>query len=141
MKKYDIRVSYLNGARIRFNLTEEEIKAAGNVNKFVFKDSLTVDIKRITVKSPDRAGIDITYDQEIEKFKQSGERVEIHWKKGWKDWSGYGQKTDGRIARGYIGRSTGWIPIYLLLLTSKSSGGEGLCHTGIESIKGLEVYR
>jgi len=139
MRKYDIRVSYLNGAHIRYNLAEEFIRSAGNVNTF-FKEEF-MGIKRITVKSPDRAGVDITYDCEIEKFNQSGERVEICWKKGWEDWAGYGQRTNGRVARGYIGKSTGWIPIYLLLLKSNSYGGRSLCHTGIKSIKGLGVYR
>ena len=144
-KTYHVKVFYrddgIHASPVTYNVVEDVIKIVGNINKYIFKDSCSSDIIRITVKSPERKSVDITYDAEIEKFKQAGERVEIHWKKGWEDYSGYGCRTEGKIARGYIGRSTGWIPIYLLILTSKSSGGASLCHAGIESIKGLGTYR
>ena len=54
---------------------------------------------------------------ELGRFVESGQRVEITWKKGYGDFRGYGARTDGKKARGFIGRTTGWKPGYILLLT------------------------
>jgi hypothetical protein len=45
-------------------------------------------------------------------YYQSGERVEVTWKPGFEDYGGYGSRTEGHKARFYVGKSTGWKPIY-----------------------------
>ena len=64
-------------------------------------------------------------------------RVEVTWKKGWEDWTGYGNRTEGRKARFLVGKSTGWTPIYLMILQRNSHGGAAICSKGIESIRTL----
>lgn len=80
-------------------------------------------------------------DARLTPFYQSGERVEVVWKPGWEDITGYGARTDGRKARFYVGKSTGWKPIYLMLMTRASRGGGAVSSKGIESVRGLGIYR
>lgn len=74
-------------------------------------------------------------------FLNSGERVEVTWKKGMEDYSGYGARTDGRKARFYVGRSTGWSPILLMIYRRGSIGGGGILSSAVESIRGLGTFR
>ena len=60
-------------------------------------------------------------------YYKSGERVKIEY-------------TDGTITRCYIGKSTGWKPIYLEILKSNSMGGGSLYTNNIVSITGLGKY-
>ena len=74
-------------------------------------------------------------DNRLTPFYNSQARVEITWKKGFEDYTGYGNRTEGRKQRCRIGKSTGWKPIYLAILSSKSVGGSAILSEAIESIK------
>ena len=63
------------------------------------------------------------------------QRVEVVWKKGYEDFTGYGSRTDGKKARFWVGRSTGWKPIYLMILTRRSLGGAAILSSAVESIR------
>ena len=80
-------------------------------------------------------------DPRFVPYLDSGERVEVTWKPGYEDYSGYGCRTDGRKARFYVGKSTGWKPILLQIQTRRSSGGEAILSSAVESIRGLGVTR
>jgi len=79
-------------------------------------------------------------DKRFTSYFNSKERVEVVWKKGFGDYSGYGTRTEGKKARFYVGRSTGNQPIYLMLLNRNSIGGAGILSNAVESIKGLKIY-
>jgi len=81
-------------------------------------------------------------DERFTPFYNSGERVEVVWKEGWEDLSGrIGKRTQGRISRFYVGRSTGWKPIYLMILNKNSTCGMAISSEGVESIRGTGIYR
>ena len=80
-------------------------------------------------------------DSRFEKYYYNKERVEVTWKKNFEDFSGYGIKTDGKKARFYVGRSTGWKPIYLQIYSRVSAGGVGILSSAVESIKGIGIYK
>ena len=87
-------------------------------------------------------GLDLSdLDERFTQYYQSGERVEVVWKEGFGDYSGYGCRTDGKKARFYVGKSTGWKPIYLMILKSNSIGGGAILSCAVESIRGLGTYR
>ena len=67
-------------------------------------------------------------DERFTPFYKSGERVEVVYKSGEKE-------------RFYLGKSTGWKPIYLTIKKSNSMGGEGLFLNDIQEIRGLGKYR
>ena len=81
-------------------------------------------------------------DERFTNYYNSGERVEVTWKKDWaEDYSGYDQPDGLNRTRFYVGKSTGWKPVYLEIKNRNSSGGAAICSSGIESIKGLGIYR
>jgi hypothetical protein len=80
-------------------------------------------------------------DPRFTPYCETGERVEVTYKKGWEDYTGYGNRTNGLKARFYVGKSTGWKPIYLTILKSNSSGGAGICSKAVKSIRGLGIYK
>ena len=78
----------------------------------------------------------------FERFYKSGERVEITWKPGkGGDYRGYGARTEGRKQRGYIGRTTGWAPSWLLVLTTRSWGGDLIKPADVAEIRGIGKFR
>ena len=80
-------------------------------------------------------------DKRFTLYYKSGERVEVTWKDGFEDYSGYGCRTEGKKARFYVGRSTGWKPIYLMILRIDSIGGTAILSEAVESIRGLNIYK
>ena len=80
-------------------------------------------------------------DPRFHAYYESGERVEVTWKEGYGDYSGYGCKTEGRKARFYVGKSTGWKPVYLMILKRISMGGAAILSCTVESVRGLGVYK
>lgn len=66
---------------------------------------------------------------------ESGNRVEVTWKEGFEDYSGYGARTEGRKARFTVGVSTGWFPCFLQIYSKRSMGGVSILSSAIESIK------
>lgn len=79
-------------------------------------------------------------DKRFERYYDSGERVEVEWKEGFEDFTGYGNKSNGKKARFYVGKSTGWKPIFLMILTKRSLGGTTILSTAVKSIRGLGKY-
>ncbi len=80
-------------------------------------------------------------DKRFTQYYETQERVEVTWKPGFGDFTGYGGQTDGMKARFYVGRSTGWKPIYLMILRRTSTGGAGILSCAVQSIRGLGIYR
>jgi len=80
-------------------------------------------------------------DERFAPYFESGERVEVEWKEGYEDYSGYGGRTKGRKARFYVGISTGWKPIYLMIQRKDSVGGSAILSQVVKSIRGLGVNR
>lgn len=81
-------------------------------------------------------------DERLTPYYESGERIEVVWKEGYEHFCGrVGTLSNGRLARFYVGRSTGWKPIYLMILNRNSIGGEAITSEAIEEIRGLGVYR
>ena len=80
-------------------------------------------------------------DTRLTSYYESGERVEVIWKKGYKDYLGYGLRTNGKKGRFYIGCSTGCKPIYLAIQKKNSSGGSAILSSAIESVKGLGSFQ
>ena len=80
-------------------------------------------------------------DSRFTRFYDTGERVEVEWKDGFEDYTGYGYHTNGKKARFYVGKSTGWTPIYLQILRSNSSGGTGILSAAVKNVHGIGVYR
>lgn len=80
-------------------------------------------------------------DARFTPYFERRERVEVTWKPGMEDYTGYGACTNGRKARFFVGRSTGWRPIYLMILTRRSMGGAAILSSAVESVRGLGEYR
>ena len=80
-------------------------------------------------------------DKRFKRYYDDNERVEVTWKPGFEDYTGYGCRTEGRKARFYVGKSTGWKPVYLSILSRNSHGGSAILSCAVESIKGLGIYR
>jgi hypothetical protein len=80
-------------------------------------------------------------DTRFEKYYDTKERVEVTWKKGFEDFSGYGARSEGRKARFYVGLSIGWTPIFLQIDNTRSIGGQAILSSAVESIRGLGKFR
>ena len=80
-------------------------------------------------------------DERFTPYFESGERVEVEWKEGFGDYSGYGAKTNGKKARFYVGKSTGIKPIYLEIFNKNSMGGQAILSVAVKSIRGLGIYK
>ena len=89
------------------------------------------------MKEKDLSDLDTRFTQHY----NSKERVEVTWKSGFEDYSGYGARTNGIKARFYVGKSTGWKPCYLQILRRDSTRGGAILSCAVESIRGIGVYR
>lgn len=67
-------------------------------------------------------------DDRFEPFYDNGQRIEVTYKWGEKE-------------RFYVGKSTGWKPIYLAIKKRNSNGGGGISCDAITSIQPLSLYR
>ena len=67
-------------------------------------------------------------DKRFTPYYSSGERVEVVYK-------------NGESERFYVGKLTGWKPIYLAIKKSNSSGGGAVFTCNIVSITGLGTYK
>ena len=74
-------------------------------------------------------------DERFTPYYENQKRIEVTWKNGYEDYTGYGCKTNGKKARFTVGKSTGWKPIHLQILTKRSMGGSAILSTAVESIK------
>ena len=80
-------------------------------------------------------------DHRFTQYYESGERVEVEWKDGYEDYTGYGARTDGKKGRFYVGKSSGWMPIYLMIQRRDSHGGGAISPASVKSIRGLGVFK
>ncbi len=80
-------------------------------------------------------------DSRFAPYFESTERVEVTWKDGHENWTGYGQRSKGRKARFYVGRSTGWRPVYIQLLRRDSIGGACILSDAVAHIRGTGIFR
>jgi hypothetical protein len=74
-------------------------------------------------------------DMRFKEAYENGRRVEVEWQEGFEDYSGYGNRTDGRKARFCVGMSTGWKPVFLQIYSVRSSGGQAILSSAVKSIK------
>lgn len=79
-------------------------------------------------------------DKRFIPFLESKERVEVEWKEGFEDLTGYGSRTDGKKARFYVDKSTGWKPVLIQIYSTRSMGGQAILSCAVKSIKGLKTY-
>lgn len=80
-------------------------------------------------------------DTRFEPYYDNGQRVEVEWKAEYEDFTGYGCRTEGRRARFYVGKSTGWRPVFIMLQNINSRGGVEIPSNAVESIRGLRGLR
>ncbi len=80
-------------------------------------------------------------DERFTGYYNSQQRVEVTWEPGFEDYTGYGCRTEGRKARFYVGRSTGWRPVYLMIYRRDSIEGPAILSCAVKSTKGLGIYR
>jgi hypothetical protein len=89
--------------------------------------------------------MDITDYSEIDKrfipFFLRGERVEVILKDGYELNMGYGCRTGGTRIRFYVGISTGWRPVFLMILNRNSDGGMSIMSEAVEHWRGLGIYK
>uniref|UniRef100_A0A6H2A5D1 Uncharacterized protein n=1 Tax=viral metagenome TaxID=1070528 RepID=A0A6H2A5D1_9ZZZZ len=67
-------------------------------------------------------------DPRFTPFYERGERIEVEYE-------------DGTKSRFYVGKSTGWKPVYLEIKKSNSSGGDVIYTDGIVKITPLNRYK
>ena len=129
MKSYKIKISFEDGSYKYIQATEKKIRKEKNVLHYIF--SRFNNVKEIKTRRKGRTSYywELNYNKFFESAKNNHYRVEAINSTGYEDLTGYGNKTDGKINRFYIGRSTGWIPIYLEILQNNSSGGSALFTT------------
>jgi hypothetical protein len=84
-----------------------------------------------TLKKIDNSELDSRFDYAY----KTRQRVEVTWKKGYEDYTGYGARTNGRKARFRVGKSTGWKPVYLMILRSDSLGGAAILSSAVENVR------
>ena len=83
----------------------------------------------------------VNLDERFTEHYESQERIEVEWKEGFEDTTGYGSRTDGKKARFYVGKSTGIKPIYLEIFQRNSIGGVAILSCAVKSIRGLGTYK
>ena len=124
MNSYKIKVTFFNGSSYKFQRTAEKIQKMNNVNNLVFNKFKIEDIKKIEVycwnENTKKFYIDLTYDHTLENWRKNHCRIE--------------RISDGMKERFYLGRSTGWIPIYLEIKRNDSTGGGSLWNKNLRVV-------
>lgn len=130
MKNYETIITMKNGTINHLLVTEQQAKQNKNIQNFVFTLYNQSDIKKIEVVRYNDITknnyIETTYDQQLEMLKGKFNRVELTYKFD----SGTEEKT-----RCYIGKSCGWIPIYLEIKRKDSTGGSALLTNCIHNLR------
>lgn len=130
MKSYKIKISFQGGSYKYIQATQKKIQSKGNVLHYIFSRFPKSTVKEIKTRCFNETGKNyywcLNYKPFFEIAKEQHLRVDAINAPKYEDYTGYGSRTDGRKNRFYIGRSTGWIPIYLEILTARSSGGRSL---------------
>jgi len=129
------RLEYLRGELRAERISYGEIAELQSLRAHI----LPGDVELLEAAGVPEAESDL--DQRLTPYYESGERVEIEWLEGFEDFTGYGCRTEGKKARFYVGKSTGWKPVYLQILRRDSLGGAAVLSSAIKSIRGLGIYR
>lgn len=128
MNNYKTLVVFNDNSKKLLEFSKDEILAHKNINFLIF--SKFNNVKRILVfllnNNTGKHYSNLTYDSKFEIWKNNRTRIERTNKEGYEDLTGYGSRTNGLKNRFYIGKSTGFIPIYLEILKNNSSGGTSL---------------
>lgn len=123
-KSYKIKVSFFNGTVYQFQRTQKKIQKMVNVNNLVFNKFPKEQIRDIEVfcfnENTGKFYKDLTYNYNLELWKDRHYRIE--------------RNADGFRERFYLGRSTGWIPIYLEIKTNRSIGGSSLYNKNLHLV-------
>jgi len=125
-KQYEIKVQYSNDTDCVIISRGSEIRKSKNIIRYVAEIYPDRNIKRILSRSIGTKRWELNWDKTYDEWRRMGIRVEAINDPGYEDYTGYGNRSDGKINRFYLGVSTGWMPIYLEILNSNSSGGSGL---------------
>lgn len=125
-KTYKTHLHYHDGRTVTLTLAEKDIKDAGNVYKLIASDARNLlNLSRIVVElynqNTGKYYKSLTYDAQYERWKERHNRIERI-------------DNDGNRERFYIGKSTGWVPCYLEIKKSNSSGGCSLYEGGIFTV-------
>ena len=137
---YTVIITHRGGEVSRHSVDAAAAQRARNINEVVFTDYVRRDqVKRIEVEQTGPTGaayINRTYDAQLEAWKNERARIEAVNKPGHEDLTGtYGTRTGGKRSRFYIGKSMGWLPVYLAIDNARSAGGPIIMFSGIESIR------
>lgn len=76
-------------------------------------------------------------DERFTPYYENRQRVEVEWLDGYEDYTGYGARTDGKKARFYVGKSTGWKPVYLQIYSRRSTCGVAILSSAVKSIRAI----
>jgi len=125
-KQYQIDVTYNDGTSEVYLARGSTIRESKNVIEYVKKICDGRAFLKIYTRKLGGKRWELNYNAVYEHWMNSGYRIEAENDPGYEDYTGYGNRTEGKRNRFYIGRSTGWIPIYLEILKSNSHGGGGL---------------
>ena len=126
MRTYIITVKFTSGDVKKHQATTSKLQASKNVLNYIFAKYDKAEIKEIRTRAKGEKHSTLNYDRFFECAKNNHLRVKAVNAEGYEDYTGYGSRTEGRENRFYIGHSTGWVPCYLEILTSRSSGGSAL---------------
>ena len=129
---YKTLIKYNDNKKIMRKISKHDAQKHGNILRFIGNLS-NIDYILVFCESPvkksngdKRFYAELVYSRRFEAWKQNNERIERTNKPGYEYYSGYGCMNDGKKNRFYIGKSTGWIPIYIELLRKDSTGGTSL---------------
>jgi len=130
MKTYKIKVTFDNGKYKYIYADQKKLQKKNNVLNYVFSRFDKNTVKEIKTRCKNESLGNyywvLNYNRFFEYAKNNHLRIEAHNAPGYEDLTGYGSRTDGKINRFNIGRSTGWVPCYIEILTSRSFGGSAL---------------
>jgi hypothetical protein len=130
MRTYIITVKFSHGKIKRHQATAKKLQRAKNVLNYIFAKYDKAEIKEIRTRAIGEKHSTLNYNLFFERAKENHLRVSAINAPGYEDLTSYGGRTEGRENRFYIGRSTGWIPCYLEILTNRSTGGGQLFEHG-----------
>lgn len=126
MKTYRIKITFLGGSSQWIQANTKKLQKAGNVVNYVFSKCLG-NIQRIAVRlwneNAKKYYTNVSYDSGLDILRERHSRVKVTYK--WNESENM-----------YIGRSTGWIPCYLVIKRKDSMSGGDLL---VESIKNISV--
>ena len=127
---HKIKITFTSGQYKYIFANRKKLINAKNVLQYVFGKYDKATIREIKTRCRNEQMScyywDLNYTTFFENALNNNLRVQAENPKGHEDFTGYGCRTDGRFNRFTIGRSSGWIPIYLEILTSRSMGGGSL---------------